>query len=57
MYWSLMTLTTIGERPPPETDLVSQPFIAIFDIFSKLCAITRMIFYVLKLKIANVARH
>ncbi|KAH3847780.1 hypothetical protein DPMN_090111 [Dreissena polymorpha] len=21
MYWSLMTLTTIGERPPPETDL------------------------------------
>ena len=35
MYWSLMTLTTIGERPPPETDLVSQPFIAIFDIFSK----------------------
>ena len=22
-YWSLMTLTTIGERPAPETDLVS----------------------------------
>ncbi|WAR26117.1 CNGA3-like protein [Mya arenaria] len=21
-YWSLMTLTTIGERPPPETDLI-----------------------------------
>ena len=24
MYWSLMTLTTIGERPAPETDLVGR---------------------------------
>lgn len=45
MYWSLMTLTTIGERPPPETDLVSMPLI-FYSVSRKNAHSYQRVFYI-----------